>query len=170
MQRFFCGLDKGGNGDPALTLLAVDAGLKTGIALFDRDGRLRWCRSRNLGRRERLRRAIRGLLDELPELETLVVEGGGAEGDLWEREGRRRGLRMRRIAAETWREALLLPRERRDAGTAKRAAVRLARRVHGWSGLSGPSTMRHDAAEAVLVGLFAAIEAGWLSGPPDGLR
>jgi hypothetical protein len=38
-------------------LLAVDAGVRTGLALLDRDGRLVWCRSHNLGNTARLKKA-----------------------------------------------------------------------------------------------------------------
>lgn len=37
-------------------LLAVDAGVRTGLALLDREGRLLWCRSHNLGTTARLKR------------------------------------------------------------------------------------------------------------------
>mgnify|MGYP000370310665 CR=1 FL=1 len=38
-------------------LLAVDAGVRTGLAAFDGRGLLLWCRSRNFGTVSRLRRA-----------------------------------------------------------------------------------------------------------------
>jgi hypothetical protein len=94
-------------------LLAVDLGLRTGLALYGPDGRLRWYRSRNFGSAARLRRAVYGLLNELPEVSRLVLEGGGPLGDIWEKEGGRRGLAVRRIGAETWRARLFHPRGQR---------------------------------------------------------
>ncbi len=73
-------------------LLAVDLGLRTGLALYGQDGRLQWYRSHNFGTAARLRRAVRGLLDELPELTWLVLEGGGHLAEIWKREAERRGM------------------------------------------------------------------------------
>ena len=71
-------------------LLAVDLGVKTGLALYGQDGRLLWYRSQNFGTAERLRRGVRGVLDTLPHLAWLVLEGGGPLADMWRREAARR--------------------------------------------------------------------------------
>ncbi|WP_022660605.1 hypothetical protein [Paucidesulfovibrio longus] len=137
-------------------ILAVDAGLRTGLALFGPDGRLRWCRSHNLGRASRLRRAAAGLLREYsPEL--LVVEGGGVFAEIWLDEAASLGMETMQISAEQWREVLLLPRERIDGKTAKRSADKAARKVVEWSGARRPTSLRHDAAEAVLAGFYAVL-------------
>ena len=151
-------------------LLAVDLGVRTGLALYGRDGRLRWYRSQNYGSAGRLRRGARALLDTVGEVEHLVLEGGGDLAALWAKEGERRGLAVRVVDAETWRRLLLYPRERRTAGQAKEAADALARRVIAWSGAARPTSLRHDAAEAVLVGLWGVIRAGWLAGVPAAVR
>ena len=44
------------------SLLAVDLGLKTGLALYGEDGKLRWYRSKNFGTTARLKRAVYSLL------------------------------------------------------------------------------------------------------------
>ncbi|NLX12442.1 MAG: hypothetical protein GXY44_02145 [Phycisphaerales bacterium] len=134
-------------------LLAVDLGIKTGLGLFGRDGRLRWYRSRNFGTADRLRRAVHGLLAELPELSQLVLEGGGPLADIWEREAAKHGIEVMRISAEDWRRVLLYPRQQRNGPQAKRYAGRLARRVIEWSETPRPTSLRHDAAEAILIGL-----------------
>jgi len=67
------------------TLLAVDLGLKTGLALFAEQGSLLWYRSHNFGTTERLKRAVPKLLDEIPELAALVIEGGGKLAVIWDR-------------------------------------------------------------------------------------
>ena len=64
-------------------LLAVDLGVKTGLALFGPEGRLRWYRSQNFGTAARLRRGVQGLLASMPHLAWLVLEGGGPLADLW---------------------------------------------------------------------------------------
>lgn len=151
-------------------LLAVDLGLRTGLALYGGDGRLRWYRSQNFGTNARLRRGAFGVLKDVPGVEHLVLEGGGTLADLWAKEGERRGLRVRVVDAETWRRALLYPRERRSGAEAKAAADGLARQVIAWSGAARPTSLRHDAAEAILVGLWGVVKAGWLSEWPAELR
>ena len=66
-----------------------------------------------------------------------------------------------------WRERFYYPREHRSGAEAKEHAVKMAAQVIAWSGTKGVTgTLGHDAAEAILVGLFGVIEAGWLLEPP----
>ena len=149
-------------------LLAVDLGLRTGFAVFGRDGRLVRYRSQNLGSRPRLRKAAARILSELPELERLILEGGGELAEIWAKAGQRAGVRVRVIDAEVWRRPLLLPREQRSGSGAKSAADGLARAVIEWSGAKRPTgDLRHDAAEAVAAGLWGVLDAGWLPSLPD---
>ena len=152
------------------SLLAVDLGIRTGLALFGPDGRLLCYRSRNFGTPARLRRGIHGLLGELPDLAWIVLEGGGPLGETWEHEAARRRIPVRRIGAEEWRERLLYPREHRDGRRAKRSANELARRVIEWSDAPRPTSLRHDAAEAILIGLWGILEVGWLDDLPAEIR
>jgi hypothetical protein len=152
------------------SLLAVDLGLRTGLALFGEDGRLRWYRSQNFGTAARLRRAVHGVLRGLPEVRWLVLEGGGNLAEIWTREAERIGIEVMRIAAERWRELLLYTREQRTGAQAKHHAGELARRVIDWSAAPRPTSLRHDAAEAVLVGLWGALHVGLLDGMPPELR
>ena len=148
------------------SLLAVDVGVRTGLACFGDDARLRWYRSHNLGDAARLRRAIPGLLDAEGDLTRVVLEGGGPLAELWRREGERRGLGVLVTDAGTWRARLLLAREQRSGAQAKQVADGLARRVIAWSGAPRPTSLRHDAAEAILVGLWGVLEVGWLDAVP----
>lgn len=152
------------------SLLAVDLGLKTGLALYGEDGRLRWYRSHNLGTTDRLRRAAHGILDGIPGLAAMVIEGGGNLAVVWEKEAGQRGIDVRRVGAEVWREPLLFARERRTGPEAKKHAGEMARRIIDWSGAARPSSLRHDAAEAILIGLWGVIELGWLPEIPRELR
>ena len=43
-------------------ILAVDLGLRTGLAYFDDEGRLAWFRAQNMGSVPRLKRAIPAVL------------------------------------------------------------------------------------------------------------
>lgn len=150
-----------------MSLLAVDAGLRAGLAHFGPDGRLRWYRSQHFAHRDALRRAVHGLLGTLPDLTHVAVEGGGPIALPWAREAERRGLGFVVLDAARWRADLLHPRERRTGADAKEQAIALARRVVAWSGLPRPTALRHDAAEAVLTGLWAAHALGWLDALPD---
>ncbi|MEM8486674.1 MAG: hypothetical protein AAF564_14065 [Bacteroidota bacterium] len=153
-----------------MSLLAVDLGLKTGLALFGQDGRLQWYRSRNFGSRGRLRRAAGAILRESPAVEVLVIEGGGEIAVPWIAEGERRGLRVLQLHAGAWRELLLLSRHQRSGKDAKKHADRLARQIIDWSGAKKPTSLRHDAAEAICIGLWGTHKVGWLSEVPAVLR
>ncbi len=144
------------------SLLAVDLGLRTGLALYGTDGRLAWYRSQHFGTRASLRRGVHGLLDAHPDVTLLVLEGGGPIADIWVREAERRGIPVRRIAAEDWRGRFLDPKDRRDRDQSKLSADILARRIIKWSGAPRPTSLRHDAAEAILIGLWGVLEIGWL--------
>lgn len=148
-------------------LLAVDLGLRTGLAFFDRAGRLQWYRSRNFGSQTRLRRAAAAILRETPEVSALVVEGGGSLAVGWQKEAGARGIPLHLISAEQWQADLLHDREQRDAVLAKAAADDLARQVIRWSAAANPTSLRHDAAEAILVGLWSVWQRGWLAELPD---
>ena len=152
---------------PAPALLAVDLGLRTGLAAFARDGRALWARSQNLGTRTRLRAAAGAVLDALPGVERVVLEGGGDLARLWAASPaaprpRRARRRCRHVAAGP----AAAPRPALGAD-AKAAADGLARAVLAWSGAPAPEgPLRHDAAEAVAVGLWAVLDAGWLDPSP----
>ncbi len=95
-------------------------------------------------------------------------EGGGNLADLWLKEGQRRGLDVQVIHAERWREALLFPREQRHGTDAKSAADGLARAIIAWSGAKTPrGPLKHDAAEAIAIGLWGVIDVGWLDDVPS---
>jgi len=151
-------------------LLAVDLGLKTGLALYGEDGKLRWYRSKNFGTTARLKRAVYGILKEIPDLAMLVIEGGGGIAEIWEREAQKQGIAVRRIMAEDWRKTILFGREQRTGAMAKERAAWLADAVIAWSSLRRPTVPRHDAAEAILIGLWGVIEEGWLGGLPPEIR
>lgn len=152
------------------SLLAIDLGLRAGLALYGDDGRLRWYRSHNFGSASRLRKGVPSILGKLGDLAWLAVEGGGDLAVPWEREAARRGIGMRQIGAEVWRQALLYDREQRSGAQAKHVADALARRVIAWSGAPRPTALRHDAAEAILIGLWGVIAVGWLEQVPAALR
>jgi hypothetical protein len=139
-----------------VSLLAVDLGLRCGWAAFDESGRLLAYGSRHYGNRSALRKAIPQILGAYPRLARLVVEGGGELYIPWEKEAARRGIAVRQVASEEWRKAILKPYEQRSGVDAKAAAEGLAREVIERSGAKRPTSLRHDAAEAILVGVWAS--------------
>lgn len=149
------------------TLLSVDMGLRTGLALFGRDGCLIWYRSQHYPSPKQLKSAVYGIFKANPEISRLLVEGGGDLAEIWINESRRRGISCCQINADTWRSAFLYPREQHTGPKAKSHAGTLARKVIDWSGAKRPTTLRHDAAEAILAGLWGVIDLGWLSEVPE---
>ena len=153
------------------SLLAVDMGLRTGLALYGQDGRLIWYRSTNFGSVPRLRRGVPNLLAGLPNPTHLVLEGGGKMAKIWEREATLRYIDYWCISAETWRERLLLPRQQRNRFLAKHFATGVARAIIDWSGAPKPAVpLESDTAEAILIGLWGVLKVGWLAEPPPALR
>lgn len=148
-------------------LLAIDLGLRCGWAAFAGDGRLLAYGSRHYGNRAALRKAVAAILGEFPNLQVLVVEGGGELFVPWQKEAARRGVAVRQVMGEEWRRAMLNPSQRRNGPDAKEAADGAARDVIERSGAKRPTSLRHDAAEAILVGAWAATS---LRSPTDAPR
>src|SRR5688572_1379143 len=146
-------------------LLAVDLGLRCGWAAFAEEGRLLAYGSRHFGSRATLRKAIPQILAGYPSLSLLVVEGGGDLFVPWEKEAARRSIAVKQVSGEEWRKTILLPWQRRTGKDAKAAADGVAREVIERSGAKRPTSLRHDAAEAILVGAWAATS---LRSPKDG--
>ena len=156
--------------DSLKTLLAVDLGIRSGLALYGRDGRLRWYRSKNFGNTAQLRRGARTILAEQPELSWLILEGGGDIAEIWQREADHRQLPVHQISAEAWRQSMFYPRQQRTGIKAKQSADELARRIIEWSGIARPTSLRHDTAEAIVVGLWGVLEVGWLERLPAEIK
>jgi hypothetical protein len=98
------------------------------------------------------------------------LEGGGPLADIWRREASRRQIPVRQISAEAWRRQFLYAREQRHGMQAKEHATVLAQRIITWSGARRPTSLRDDAAEAILIGLWGVLELGWLAAVPEPLR
>ena len=72
------------------------------------------------------------------------------------------GIRVRVVSAQDWRPHVLTPSQQRDARSAKAAAGVLARQALAAAGLTR-RTLTSDAAEALLLGLWAAKQEGWVA-------
>ena len=64
-------------------LLAVDLGLRMGLAYFDAAAQLRWYRSQHVGKRGQLNGAIWSQLLQLETLSQLVMEGDRQLAQWW---------------------------------------------------------------------------------------
>ncbi len=140
-------------------VLAVDLGLRLGLALWDDQGALHWARSQHFGSRDAMRRGAWAIIRDAGPLTALALEGDRALGEVWERAARKQWPQVivLKTGARGWREAMMTPSQLSlTSAKLKALAGQLAReawRDHGAS--KGPTALRHDAAEAVLLGLWA---------------
>ncbi|MBP48202.1 MAG: hypothetical protein CMH53_09725 [Myxococcales bacterium] len=146
-------------------LLAVDLGLKTGLAYFTRQGRLVYARTRKFSSRARLKNAIPRLLADAQGVSWLVLEGDSRLAQAWIACAKKSGINHLQVTPEQWRSYALLPRERRSGVDAKDAAKRLALEVMRRHGTPRHSPLQDDAAEAVLIGQWALARLGWTDAP-----
>jgi len=146
-------------------LLAVDAGVKTGLALYDNKGCLCWYRSHNMGSVASLRTAAYHLLNSIENLSWVVIEGGGPVAQAWIKEATRKNLNIIRTDAGEWRKVILHPREFRNSAIAKQSAITLSKQIIESSYAPSANRPNHDAAEAILIGLWGCREAGFRAEP-----
>ncbi|MFU8803228.1 MAG: hypothetical protein ACNA8W_05395, partial [Bradymonadaceae bacterium] len=97
----------------------------------------------------------------------LVIEGDRRLGELWSRSAQKMDAETIDVRPETWRQEILLPRQQRSGQDAKAAADDFARGLIAWSDAPRPTSLRHDAAEAILIGLWGVIHVGWLDEVPE---
>lgn len=154
---------------PRPQLLAVDLGLRTGLALFDADGYLLQYHSQHFANRAALKRQLYGTLEPMRPLLAIATEGDPHLAALWSKLPLKWGARHLHVQAHTWRERLLKPREREHGGAlAKQHAQRLALATiaHSPHAPRPHGELRHDAAEAILLGVWAGLELGLID-PED---
>ncbi len=148
-------------------LLAVDVGLHTGLALYSEQCQLLWYRSHHFSAPAKLKKVIGKLLREPPQPTHLLLEGGGPLADFWLAEADKLNIHSLQIHAQQWREQLFYARQHRSGAQAKREADNLARQVIEQLGSKKPTALRHDTAEAILIGLYGLLRLGWLSEWPQ---
>jgi len=151
-------------------LLAIDLGLRTGLAVYDEARGLVAYRSQRFANRSQLKRAAWGVLREVEGLVHVVLEGDVQLASVWTKAAQKRGASCHTVQAHDWRKDLLLAREQRSGRDAKEAADEMARRIIAASEAPNPTSLRHDAAEAVLIGWWGAMQQGWLDHPPSTRR
>ncbi|MBW6490275.1 MAG: hypothetical protein K0B15_03660 [Lentimicrobium sp.] len=147
-------------------LLAVDAGIRTGLALFDRTGKLVWYRSHNMGSISSLRKAVYTIINSVDCLDYLVVEGGGPITSVWLNTASKLGIKTLQTDAGIWRKELLFKRRFRNSGIAKESAIQLANQIIHLSEAPSYNPPTHDAAEAILIGLWGCKKINWIEKYP----
>ena len=138
-----------------MRILAIDLGLRTGFALYE-DGVLVRHWSSRFPSKAAIRKGAWNVLRDLGTLERVVAEGDRLLGEIWEKAATKQGAAFECIDAGVWRRELLYDREQRGSSTAKKSALELALLVIEEDGAPRPaSELRDDAAEAILIGLWA---------------
>jgi hypothetical protein len=143
-------------------LLSVDAGVKTGLALYDDQVKLIWYRSHNYGNKQRLKQDAFNLFNDLPGLSYLVIEGGGEIASLWMKEAARRDIPVIQTYAEEWRKDLYNLRDYRNGLEAKHHAIAFADQIIDRFCDKKQTSLTDDCAEAILVGYWALSRVKWL--------
>lgn len=149
------------------TILAVDAGVRTGMALFDTKGTLIWYGSHNYGKRQSLKKAVSDVLKK-HQVRWLILEGGGDIVDIWEGQAKKMGIAFLHLHAMEWRSAVLHGKDW-ETNFAKEQAIKWARKIIGYCGGRQQKTIRHDAAEAIICGFYMLIKEGIIQPPPGNI-
>ena len=90
-----------------------------------------------------------------------MVEGDRRLGELWQKVADKRGAVFSIVTPETWRAALLLPRDQRSGLDAKEAADDKAREIledsiaRGGAVKRPRTALKDDVAEAICIGAWA---------------
>ncbi len=151
-------------------LLAIDLGVRTGLALFNSDCKLEWYRSQNYGNKERLSRDVYSILKNIPELRLIIIEGGGPLFKIWKKEAIRLDIELRQVQAHEWRKDMLYKREQRNKKMAKQHAIQYASKVIEKLSATKPVSLTDDVAEAILTGYWVLKKEDWCANEPANLR
>lgn len=143
-------------------LLSVDAGIRTGLALYNCSGVLKWYRSHNLGSMVSLRKVAYSLLKSIDGLEYIVVEGGGPITNVWINAAQKLKIATIRTDAGEWRKELLYLKEHPNSQKAKESAIKLSRQIIHSSDAPAYNAPKHDAAEAILIGKWGCKKVNWI--------
>lgn len=143
-------------------LLSVDAGIRTGLALYNSSGELKWYRSHNLGSIASLRKVAYSMLKSIGGLEYIVVEGGGSITNVWINAAQKLKITTIRTDAGEWRKELLYLKEHPNSQKAKESAIKLSRQIIDSSEAPAYNTPTHDAAEAILIGKWGCKKVNWI--------
>jgi hypothetical protein len=168
-------------------LLAVDLGLKSGVSLYNDEGKLLRYEQFHFDKRTLVETAI-GILESWEDgassllatneedghsrplltnkITHLVIEGG--ENYMlraWAEAAGSRRLCLLKVSPEEWRAELLIDKERTSGANAKAASRLIARQVVMDFGVmpQHEGKFRTDVAESVCLGMYVARKIGWIT-------
>ena len=144
--------------------MAVDLGVKTGLAVYNSNGDLINYKSRNYGNAKRLKKAIYQILKEQENLHFLYLEGGGKLDKYWVKQAAKLGIEIKQLHAETWRKKLF-PKHQAyyHSKPVKTYAEKQAKEILKAHAFPIPENLNKDVSEAILIGLYGCIEQGWIN-------
>lgn len=128
------------------------------MARFDAEtGLLQSYRSTHFPKRRDLKNAVHALVRDAAPLVLMVLEGDTDLAALWQKQAAKLdpAPRVHVVSAHDWRPDMLLDRQQRSGKDAKRHADTLAREIIARSPAANPTSLKHDAAEAICLGAWA---------------
>ena len=146
-------------------LFSLDLGLRFGWALYTQELDLIAYGSRHCGSVAQFKALAYSSIKRLPHDSHVYVEGGGPLLKYWRNPAEKRSLYFRSVHAEQWRsDTLPITHQYHVRGTVMKAeAIKRARPLILAQSGKRAKTLRHDAAEAILMGWWALYQIEWCS-------
>lgn len=144
-------------------LLSIDLGLRFGWSCFDQEASLIAYGSHHCGQANKLGSIAYNAIKVLPSNSVLLVEGNSELYRHWQKSAQRFQILNMQVYAEQWRHDCLSQKEQVDGKKAKVAAIRIARTLIKSQSGQGSYRLRHDAAEACLMGWWGLKQLQWIS-------
>ena len=158
-------------------LISLDLGLRFGWAFYSLQGSLIGYGSHHCAGREQLKKCAYSLIQTLPPSSEIWIEGGGALLKFWTKPALKKTLTIRICHAHEWRSDLFKMSAHLSGKEAKQKAIQWAHYLielnrqknkppefkgrRKKTKKSAP-VIRHDTAEAILMGWWALFQRGWI--------
>jgi hypothetical protein len=146
-------------------LLAVDLGLRFAWSLYTLEGQLLNYSSHHCPNYASLKRFAYLMLKRLPHSSYLYIEGGGALLKAWQKPALKSFHDCIQVHARQWRVDVLKVSniDSLSGHEAKNKAIEQASKVIKYASGKGHHTLRHDSAEAILLGWWGLWTLGYVS-------